>query len=100
VLPLVDQFKPAKNLANYLPENLSEEVRVVSALDMEPASIVFYSKRKVNYITDKNRLREFLNTNDQVYVYMDRQDYLDVKDYVEPIVIVNKYKDMLVIKNF
>ncbi|MDZ7673275.1 MAG: glycosyltransferase family 39 protein [Halanaerobiales bacterium] len=100
VLPLADQFKPAKTLANSLPENLSEEVKVVSALDMEPASIVFYSKRKVNYITNKNELREFLNANDQVYVYMDREDYLDVKDYVELIVIVNEYKDMMVIKNF
>ena len=100
VLPLVDEFKPAKTLAEALPDQLENEVRVVSSLEMEPASLVFYSKTKVLYIRDVNKLEEYLQNNESVYAYLDREDYNKIKDSFAELQIVKEYKDMLVIKNF
>ncbi len=100
VLPLVDEFKPAKTLAEALPAQLEKEVKVVSSLEMEPASLVFYSKTKVLYIRDVIKLEEYLQNNESVYAYLDREDYDKIKDSFTELQIVKEYKDMLVIKNF
>jgi len=100
VLPLADEFKPAKTLAESLPNNLASNTKVVSSLEMEPASLVFYSKTEVKYIRDVKKLENYLKTNKAVYAYVDKKDYQEIKNNIDYLEIIREYKDMKVIKNF
>ncbi len=100
VLPLTEEFKPAKTLANAIPDNLGSNYKVVSSLAMEPASLVFYSKTQVKYIRDIKKLEKYLKTNSFVYAYLDEADYQNIKDEIEYLKIIKEYKNMMVIKNF
>jgi len=100
VMPLAEEFKPVKTLAGALPTNITNEVKVLSSLEMEPASLVFYSKTKIYYIKDIDKLKDYLRANEFVYAFLDDEDYNKIKDDFKHLEIIKTYRDILVIKNF
>lgn len=101
VIPAVDAFKPIRPLAGEIAE--VEGVKVVNALEMRGASTVFYSKKKVEYITKLDGVIKYIEDNPRVYILLDRDDYkylLNINNKKIKLYLHKEHGEAVLVSNF
>jgi len=99
VVPTIDKFKVAKPLAEVVPKNNEAEFSIASALETRPASLVFYSKRRVNYLNNLTEVKKFMKDEQNYYIYLDKEDYITLKEQSYDLVLIKEYNNSLIVKN-
>ncbi len=79
LLPRVETVKPSKYLSDKINMHLKPEEGIACYHFFEP-SWVFYTRHRVEGLTDKEGLISFLNSEDRVYCVMYESDYKKLRD--------------------
>jgi len=98
-VPAVDKYKPARPLALSITDQNLADVNIGSSLQYDPASLVFYLKKKVYYMKTNEEVKAFIKEHPRAYLFLDLDDYLELN---KEFTLKEHYhfQNMLVVKTF
>jgi len=91
VLPGTNQYKPTKFLSHQIISVIQpgEKIGNYPAFDENPLSfnpsLIYYSNHPVKGIDSEESLLHFLESKERVYCFMEKKDYLEVKEKLKRI---------------
>ena len=104
VIPVLNQYKSAKEICDKA-NSIMKSGDKLAMYDFFRDPYLFYTNRnRIEVIRDLDALRQFLNSNERVFLFIQEKDFKEVSKFLEiPIFVLEKdsigHRDVLFVSN-